>query len=454
MRILLLSFLLVSSSLIAQEAIGNVGNVNVFPNTEIGLFGNLTNNGTFTSSGGTIYITGTDYQLIDGNSKITTYNTVLNNDSSAKLDNQLEVMNTLIFAKGKLITDRSDATSQFLNFLAGSSYSGFSDARFVDGVVRKTGNSAFTFPVGDSIQMQPISISAPSSVTDHFTGYYQYADPMDVSYDPTSFGPGINNVSRCEYWVMNPTGGNSTVRMTLSFDLFSCGIYETEDLLVVRWDGTQWVTDGTVNVSGLAENGTIEMDSPCLDCGSFNAFTLASSSPLNPLPVELLFFDAKLKDRTVDITWQTASEHNNDYFSIERSQDGINFEVITIVPGAGNSTDLLSYFSKDPNPYEGTSYYRLKQTDYDGAYEYSPIRVVQLSGEGAISIFPNPSSNGTVTFSSSNPIGKLTIYAADGKQVFNESVENTINLKLATGIYHAVFNQNGIIKSEKLVITN
>lgn len=454
MRILLLSFLLVSNSILAQEAIGNLGNVNVFPNAEIGLFGNLTNNGTFTSSGGTIYITGTDYQLIDGNSKITTYNTVLNNDSSAKLDNQLEVMNTLIFAKGKLITDRSDATSQFLNFLAGSSYSGFSDARFVDGVVRKTGNSAFTFPVGDSIQMQPISISAPSSVTDHFTGFYQYADPMNVSYDPTSFGPGINNVSRCEYWVMNPTGGNSTVRMTLSFDLFSCGIYETEDLLVVRWDGTQWVTDGTVNVSGLAENGTIEMDSPCLDCGSFNAFTLASSSPLNPLPVELLFFDAKLKDRTVDLTWQTASEHNNDYFSIERSQDGTNFEVITIVPGAGNSTDLLSYYSKDPNPYEGTSYYRLKQTDYDGAFEYSPIIVVQLSEEGAISIFPNPSSNGTVTFSSSNPIGKLTIYAADGKQVFNESVENTINLKLATGIYHAVFNQNGIIKSEKLVITN
>lgn len=454
LKLLVLTFFFFGA-ISAQDAIVNSGNFYVFPNTDIGVFGDLINNGTFTSTGGTIYLTGTDYQLINGSSKLNTYNTVLNNDSSAKLDNQLEVQNVFTFAKGKLITDRSDATTEFLNFLAGSSYSGFNDAKFVDGVVRKTGNTAFVFPVGDSIQQQAISISAPSVITDHFTGFYQYSDPMSVSLDPTEFGTGINNVSRCEYWVMNPTGGNSTVRMTLNFDLFSCGIYETADLLVVRWNGTEWVTAGDVNVSGLAENGTIEMDSPCLDCGgSFNAFTLASSSPLNPLPVELLFFDAKLNDRIVELTWQTASEHNNDYFSIERSQDGENFEVITLVPGAGNSTDLLSYLSKDLNPYLGTSYYRLKQTDYDGAFEYSPIRVVQLSEEGAISIFPNPSSNGTVTFSSSSPIGNLTIYAANGKQVFNESVENTINLKLATGIYHAVFNQNGITKSEKLVVTN
>lgn len=453
MRILLLSFLFISSSLFSQEAIGNLGNVNVFPNTEIGLFGNLTNNGTFTSSGGTIYITGTDYQLIDGSSKITTYNTVLNNDSSAKLDNQLEVINTLTFARGKLITDRSDATTQFLNFLAGSNYSGFSDTKFVDGVVRKTGNTAFTFPVGDSIQMQPISISAPSSISDHFTGFYQYTDPMEVSLDPTSFGAGINNVSRCEYWVMNPTGGNSTVRMTLNFDLFSCGIYETADLLLVRWNGTEWVIDGDVNISGLAENGTIEMDSPCTDCGSFNAFTLASSTPLNPLPVELLFFNAQMKNRIVELTWQTASEHNNDYFSIERSQDGENFEVVTLVPGAGNSTDLLAYFSKDLNPYMGTSYYRLKQTDYDGAFEYSPIRVVQMSEDDVISIFPNPTNTGIVTINSSSPIQDFKVYTADGKIVFEGEVESTLSLQLNAGIYHAVFTQQGKTKSQKIVVT-
>lgn len=455
MRLLLLSFLCFTSTLFSQEPIGNLGNVNVFSNAEIGVFGDFINNGIFTSSGGTIYLTGTDYQLINGNSKINTYNTVLNNDSSAKLDNQLEVQNVFTFAKGKLITDRSDATTEFLNFLAGSSYTGFDDAKFVDGVVRKTGNSAFVFPVGDSIQQQAISISAPSVITDHFTGFYQYADPMDAALDPTLFGSGINNVSRCEYWVMNPTGGNSTVRMTLNFDLFSCGIYETADLLVVRWNGTEWVTDGSVNISGLAENGTIEMDSPCLDCGSFNAFTLASSSPLNPLPVELLFFDAKLNnERKVDLIWQTASEHNNDYFSIERSQDGENFEVITIVPGAGNSNDLLSYLSKDENPFPGISYYRLKQTDYDGAFEYSPIKVVQLLQEGIVSIYPNPSSSGVVNFSSANAIGNLKVFSSDGKMVFNENVENTVNLQLQSGVYHAVFNQNAESVSQKIVVAH
>lgn len=455
MRLLLLSFLCFTSTLFSQEPIGNLGNVNVFSNAEIGVFGDFINNGIFTSSGGTIYLTGTDYQLINGNSKINTYNTVLNNDSSAKLDNQLEVQNVFTFAKGKLITDRSDATTEFLNFLAGSSYTGFDDAKFVDGVVRKTGNSAFVFPVGDSIQQQAISISAPSVITDHFTGFYQYADPMDAALDPTLFGSGINNVSRCEYWVMNPTGGNSTVRMTLNFDLFSCGIYETADLLVVRWNGTEWVTDGSVNITGLAENGTIEMDSPCLDCGSFNAFTLASSSPINPLPVELLFFDAKLNnERKVDLIWQTASEHNNDYFSIERSQDGENFEVITIVPGAGNSNDLLSYLSKDENPFPGISYYRLKQTDYDGDFEYSPIKVVQLLKEGIVSIYPNPSSSGVVNFSSASAIGNLKVFSSDGKMVFNENVENTVNLQLQSGVYHAVFNQNGESVSQKIVVAH
>lgn len=455
MRLLLLSFLCFTGTLFSQEPIGNLGNVNVFSNAEIGVFGDFINNGIFTSSGGTIYLTGTDYQLINGNSKINTYNTVLNNDSSAKLDNQWEVQNVFTFAKGKLITDRSDATTEFLNFLAGSSYSGFNDAKFVDGVVRKTGNTAFVFPVGDSIQQQAISISAPSVITDHFTGFYQYADPMDAALDPTLFGSGINNVSRCEYWVMNPTGGNSTVRMTLNFDLFSCGIYETADLLVVRWNGTEWVTDGSVNITGLAENGTIEMDSPCLDCGSFNAFTLASSSPINPLPVELLFFDAKLNnERKVDLIWQTASEHNNDYFSIERSQDGENFEVITIVPGAGNSNDLLSYLSKDENPFPGISYYRLKQTDYDGDFEYSPIKVVQLLQEGIVSIYPNPSSSGVVNFSSASAIGNLKVYSSDGKLVFDENVENSVNLQLQSGVYHAVFNQNGESVSQKIVVAH
>ena len=86
--------------------------------------------------------------------------------------------------------------------------------------------------------------------------------------------------------------------------------------------------------------------------------------------IELLFFNAKLENNTyVDLTWSTASEINNDYFTIERSQNGVYFQEFDIVEGAGNSTHKINYSLIDRDPFDGISYYRLKQTDYDGKFE-------------------------------------------------------------------------------------
>lgn len=102
---------------------------------------------------------------------------------------------------------------------------------------------------------------------------------------------------------------------------------------------------------------------------------------ITTLPIELLSFEALSRTSDVQLEWVTASEQNNDHFTIERSSDGLNFETISEVQGAGNSSQNISYATIDPFPLPGLSYYRLKQTDFDGKYEYSDIKTVSRETE-------------------------------------------------------------------------
>ncbi|HXB11634.1 MAG TPA: T9SS type A sorting domain-containing protein, partial [Bacteroidia bacterium] len=109
-----------------------------------------------------------------------------------------------------------------------------------------------------------------------------------------------------------------------------------------------------------------------------------------PLPIKLEYFNAENNGKQNILNWVTATETNNNYFTIERCDDGIAFEPILTVKGAGNSTTPLSYKAYDESPNTGINYYRLKQTDFDGHYSYSDIVPVFLSTENDIVIFPNP----------------------------------------------------------------
>jgi Secretion system C-terminal sorting domain len=112
----------------------------------------------------------------------------------------------------------------------------------------------------------------------------------------------------------------------------------------------------------------------------------------SPLPIELISFNAKVIENEVELDWSTATEMNNDFFTIERSQSGEEWENIIEVKGAGNSTQTLHYNTKDTQPLFGVSYYRLKQTDYDGKYSYSSIKRVELELTYQLKAFPNPNT--------------------------------------------------------------
>ena len=90
----------------------------------------------------------------------------------------------------------------------------------------------------------------------------------------------------------------------------------------------------------------------------------------------------------VTLSWTTATEINNDYFTLERSNDGRTFEAITKINGKGNTTQTSTYYHVDKFPVRGLNYYRLKQTDFDGQYSYSDIKTVEFNGNENVKVYP------------------------------------------------------------------
>jgi hypothetical protein len=142
------------------------------------------------------------------------------------------------------------------------------------------------------------------------------------------------------------------------------------------------------------------------------------------LPVELLSFTGRLSGRNVELTWITASESNNDYFLVERSADGIEFLPIEKVKGAGTTSQTTRYTILDKNPLTGYSYYRLKQVDFDGAYEFSQIIAIRNDPEEVFAIAPVPVSDELTIFykSENSAISLLEIFDTKGKVYYSNEI--------------------------------
>lgn len=170
-------------------------------------------------------------------------------------------------------------------------------------------------------------------------------------------------------------------------------------------------------------------------------WTLAMNT--TPLPVELLSFTANATGSSkVKCAWTTASEINNDFFTVQRSRDGVTFTNIGKANGNGTTSLLHQYEFNDENALPGISYYRLLQTDYDGTTTTSPIVAVHLKDNHSIRIFPVPADQSVVVSAIDDESVSYTIYDADGKLVQkdvypgNASGFTIPTAHLENGIYH------------------
>ncbi len=244
----------------------------------------------------------------------------------------------------------------------------------------------------------------------------------------------------------------------------------------IKYGGT-FVEDGTPNpVSGsstikMCENGGATPTSTYLGSATFTStcptagYAHACSSIL---PIELLSFTAKKRDKVIQLNWTTASEINNDYFTIERSIDGIDFESILTVKGAGNSHQIINYTATDPDPPFGIFYYHLKQTDYDGKFENSYVIAVENNDNRTYVIYPNPSDGNElyIKYSSQNAAAKdedviISIYNVVGELVFGKLMKGNFDKPLSLiyagehlpkGIYTVKVSCSNEVKCEKLIV--
>ncbi len=161
------------------------------------------------------------------------------------------------------------------------------------------------------------------------------------------------------------------------------------------------------------------------------------------LPVSLVEFVAKLTEaQQVVLDWATESEQNSEWFAVERSADGVNFEEIERVQAAGNSSDERRYSVLDERPLPGTSYYRLRQMDFDGKFEFSPVRSVKIQGRSPddLKVYPNP-AHGSFFVETLGMEGVISLVSLDGKQVLTQAFfldENTTKVETANlppGLY-------------------
>lgn len=265
-------------------------------------------------------------------------------------------------------------------------------------------------------------------------------------------------------WRVSETGEVGTV--TVSFDLTGLGSVTAGDLrLLVDTDNDGQFSDETAGTGGLISGATAAG-------GNVYQFTLVSAlepsvrftlgtinTTQTPLPIELALFNAEPCSRHVCLDWITLSEQNNKEFTIERSKDGSVFEEVSRIAGAGTTSIQQSYFTADEDPYEGISYYRLKQTDFDNSFTYSEVKMVNMEIAEPWLIFPNPlAAHNAVTFQTYAAIragAQVTIYDISGhvvRRFFLYTNSLTVDPDLPAGSYVAELVNGNIVKRQQLII--
>lgn len=209
---------------------------------------------------------------------------------------------------------------------------------------------------------------------------------------------------------------------------------------------------GVISVTGIStahipQNGT-------------RYITIGSVDQGTPLPIELVAFQADCTDGGVVVNWTTATETNNDHFTVERSRDGSFFQARVNMPGMGMSSTMHHYTWTDPDPEPGLSYYRLGQMDHNGTTTWSNVVPVHCSAGPGFSIFPNPATGGfSFRYLPGNAPLQVELHSITGQLVWRNtypvsvsgpSVFNVDLEGVSEGIYFVRFAQGSTHKTLKL----
>lgn len=398
------------------------------------LTGDLTNAGTLASPGTLLFSGTTDQTFAPGAASVaslTLNNTGATGANRLLLSQDLTVGTLLTLTQGLLRTQAPGGPLATLSLLDGASLTGEQSGRYVQGrlaATRSSGSAPVVFPNGFSINPNKQTLG---SVTVTRTAGLQQAG---VSYG-TNLAGSTKGIDRVWQVVaeQNPTAPVTVVLSWVSDDDNGFNLSTPAQLWRADQASGPWVAQGALDG---ASTRTFTANATQL-----GVLTVSNSS--QPLPVQLVAFTAQRQGADGLLQWQTASELNNDHFVVESSVDGVAFQRLGEVAGAGTSTLAHSYQFVDKNLARyavGQVYYRLRQVDANGTGAYSPVRTVAVPQLAGLALFPNP-TRAAATLTGAAPGAAVQVFDAVGRLVVDTRADaaGTAALLLptdvATGVY-------------------
>jgi hypothetical protein len=444
-----------------------VGNISIAREFIVGAQTHTLNNNTITFNGRNQTIPAFTFYGLE----INVIPQALGGVGNITLAGPVRVNNSLTLTAGRLVTGNNTLTlgvDAFTNIASNTN-----TANYVVGQITKlmAHGRSFYFPIGTAERFMPVNVintnySLRTEVYPWTGGYLgTNSDALKPINDPT-----IRAISEFDSWDIEcvHTSGTVSAQVGISWGDHSMVSPVAEDrkfLQVLMLEDGKWENLRFENPNG--QEATFGMVTSELSASfSKKKFTLGSTIRPNPLPIVLKSFTAKATATEVELDWVTSSEKNNEFFTIERSRDGVNFEAIAYVDGAGNSHTELKYKAIDSKPLYGLSYYRLKQTDFDGKFEYSKVETVKFNGgrKDGIEIYPNPSKGerSVVVMNGLKEL-KATIIITDmfGRSIFAEDIlieDHTQEFRLdaatrlPNGLYIVTVKTIDKVYQQKLII--
>lgn len=364
-------------------------------------------------------------------------------------------------------------------FGLGATVSGASANSHIDGVVTKSGAAnGFTFPTGSNGNLGKVEVT-DGTATNVSVQYFSNPAGFGTNDLPRWWNAAdmsgenpFNHVSNVEYWKISSNEAiTANFVAEASTDMHFNSETAEEDRIPANiqmafYDNNRWTNvGGSASIDGntLSINGA-EIPASATRGISGNYTTFGSKSKSTVLPIELVSFTANCNGRSALIEWTTATEKNNDFFVLERSNDAVNFKEIARIAGAGNSIEPISYAYTDFGVRNGDNYYRLVQFDYDGTSTASEIIVANClgtDGEPEVLAYPNPFGDDlTLRFENFGNIqATVEVYDMLGRMVHTQKVNCSQNdyevvLRLAglsDGTYNVRISANEFVVNKKVV---
>jgi hypothetical protein len=420
------------------------GGTLTFGATTANVYGNwIRNAGTFTQGTSTVKLLGSaNAQTVGGATSTTFNNFQINNTYSTapqvSVTASLSTTGTLTLTSGIVNMNSNTITLGTSAASNGTLVGGSSTAYLSKGTFNRwyattvvaAGNIRGLFPVGDHTGngYSPYYITAPATApTVGGTISVSYSDPATNQWVAILDGGSTVEVRTDAGWTSTVanglSGGTFNLSASRAFGVNLVGALANLRLVLASTVvGTSGTNSGTLTNPVITRTGLTSTELS-------NVFYIGSTSYYSsPLPIELGDFKAIVKNNKVDLDWFTFSESENDYFTIERSKDGISYEKVIDIDGAGNSSSLKNYATTDLHPYSGVSFYRLSQTDFDGDTQKLKVVTVRINNpKSAItSVYPNP-NNGTIinTDYFSDITENVTVELVDllGRTIYSETKE-------------------------------